>query len=117
MISPTFPFGLDYKPKLGKKIDYGIAFVGTGGIVQYAHIPAYKKAGFNLVGCYDLNYETAKKVAAEHAIPHLYQTKGVKITPTIDEMWIPDAFVGTMPPSSKPLKTIISPLIIALKTI
>ena len=96
MISPTFPFGLDYKPKLGKKIDYGIAFVGTGGIVQYAHIPAYKKAGFNLVGCYDLNYETAKKVAAEHAIPHLYQTKGVKITPTIDEMWIPDAFVGTI---------------------
>lgn len=22
--------------------------------------------------------------------------KGVKITPTLDEMWIPDAFVGTM---------------------
>jgi predicted dehydrogenase len=69
-----FPFELDYKPKLGKKLDYSIAFIGTGGIVQYAHIPAYKKAGFNLVGCYDLNYEIAKKVAAEHAIPHVYQT-------------------------------------------
>ena len=73
-MTSSFPYELDYKPKLGKKTDYGIAFIGTGGIVQYAHIPAYKKAGFNLVGCYDLNYETAKKVAAEHGIPHVYKT-------------------------------------------
>ena len=71
---PAFPFELDYKPKFGNKIDYGIAFIGTGGVVQYGHIPAYKKAGFNLVGCYDLNFETAQKVAAEHGIPHIYQT-------------------------------------------
>jgi predicted dehydrogenase len=66
------PFTVDYKPHLGKKIDYGIAFCGTGGIVQYAHIPAYKKAGFNIVGCYDQNSETAQKVAAEHGIPCVY---------------------------------------------
>src|ERR1044071_6887804 len=70
----NLPFELDYRPELGKKTDYGIAFIGTGGIVQYAHIPAYKKAGFNLVGCYDLNPETAKKVAAEHGIPKVYQS-------------------------------------------
>jgi len=55
------PFDLDYRPHLGKKTDYGIAFVGTGGIVQYAHIPAYKKAGFKIVGCYDKNIDTARK--------------------------------------------------------
>ncbi len=68
------PFDLEYKPRLGKKIDYGIAFVGTGGIVQYAHIPAYKKAGFRIVGCFDQNIETAQKVAEEHGIPRVYST-------------------------------------------
>jgi predicted dehydrogenase len=73
-MSLSLPFELNYKAHFGKKTDYGIAFIGTGGIVQYAHIPAYKKAGFNLVGCFDLNPETARKVAAEHGIPHVYQT-------------------------------------------
>ncbi len=42
-MSSSFPFELAYKPKLSNKTDYGIAFIGTGGVVQYAHIPAYKK--------------------------------------------------------------------------
>jgi predicted dehydrogenase len=63
---------IDYKPPLGKKIDYGIGFVGTGGIVQYAHIPAYRKAGFNIVACYDQNYEAAQKIAREFDIPNVY---------------------------------------------
>lgn len=67
------PFELDYKPHLGDKTDYGIAFVGTGGIVQYAHIPAYRKAGFNIVACYDKNPATAREVAAEHGIPQVYE--------------------------------------------
>lgn len=72
---PTgLPYDIAYKPRLGSKTDYGIAFCGTGGIVQYAHIPAYKKAGFNIVGCYDLNPETAKSVAAQHGIPRVYAT-------------------------------------------
>lgn len=68
------PFEVDYRPYLGTKTDYGIAFVGTGGIVQYAHIPAYRKAGFNIVGCYDLNADTARRVAAENNIPNVYDT-------------------------------------------
>src|SRR4051812_21353181 len=70
----SLPFQVDYKPHLGSKIDYGIGFVGTGGIVQYAHIPAYKKAGFRIVACYDLNPETAERVAKEHEIPKVYKT-------------------------------------------
>ncbi|MFN8377414.1 MAG: Gfo/Idh/MocA family oxidoreductase [Anaerolineae bacterium] len=70
----TLNFAIDYKPRLGGKTDYGIAFCGTGGIVQYAHIPAYKRAGFKLVGAYDANSETAAKVAAEHDIPKVYSS-------------------------------------------
>ncbi len=70
----ALPFEVDYKPHLGKKTDYGIGFVGTGGIVQYAHIPAYQKAGFRMVACYDLNPETAQRVAAEHGIPNVHAT-------------------------------------------
>lgn len=65
-------FAIDYRPHLGSKTDYGIAFCGAGGIVQYAHIPAYKRAGFNIVGVYDMNADTAAKVAAEHGIPRVY---------------------------------------------
>jgi predicted dehydrogenase len=65
---------LDYKPHFGKKTDYGIGFVGTGGIVQYAHIPAYRAAGLNIVACCDANPDTARKVAHEHAIPHVYDS-------------------------------------------
>ena len=70
----SLPFQVDYKPHLGKKTDYGIAFIGTGGIVQYAHIPAYKKAGFRIVACYDLNLDTAKQVAKTHGIPKVYRS-------------------------------------------
>ncbi len=71
---PIFPFVVDYKPQLGSKTDYGIGIIGTGGIVQYAHLPAYKKAGFRVVACHDLNDETAKKVAADHGIGRAYET-------------------------------------------
>jgi predicted dehydrogenase len=71
-MAQSLPFAVDYKPHLGKKTDYGIGFIGTGGIVQYAHIPAYKKAGFRMVACYDLNPDNARKVAEQHDIPKAY---------------------------------------------
>jgi predicted dehydrogenase len=70
----NLPFELDYKPHLGGKTDYGIGFIGTGGIVQYAHIPAYRKAGFNIVACYDKNPAAAYQVASEHNIPKVYES-------------------------------------------
>src|SRR5574341_1325055 len=45
-----------------------------GGIVQYAHMPAYKKAGFRAVACYDINREAAEKVAREFGIPKIYDS-------------------------------------------
>lgn len=81
----SLPFVVDYKPRFGSKTDYGIAFIGTGGIVQYAHIPAYKKANFNVVGCYDINIETARRVAQEHQLAKAYATiDDLLADPTVD---------------------------------
>lgn len=73
-MTSQLPFDLDYKVHLGKKTDYGIGFVGTGGIVQYAHIPAYRKVGFRLAACYDIKPEAARAVAAQHRIEKAHPT-------------------------------------------
>jgi predicted dehydrogenase len=54
---------IQWRPKLGRKTDYGIGFVGCGGIVQYGHVPAYQKAGFRMVAAYDIKREAAEEVA------------------------------------------------------
>jgi predicted dehydrogenase len=61
-----------FERKLPPKIDYGIAFIGCGGIVNYGHIPAYKSSGFNLIGGYDRDYEAAKKTAHTHGLNKVY---------------------------------------------
>ena len=67
----VFPH-LDYKPKLPQRMDRGIGIVGTGGIVNYAHLPAYRKAGFQVVGVTDRNREQAERTAKEHRIGKVY---------------------------------------------
>ncbi len=63
---------LDYKPHLPPKMDYGIAIVGCGGIVNYAALPTYKRHGLNVVGCYDVNRAAAERTAREFGIPAVY---------------------------------------------
>ncbi len=46
-----------------------IVIVGAGGIVDDAHLPAYRMAGFPVAGVYDLNAERARSVAAKWGIP------------------------------------------------
>lgn len=58
--------------KLPPKTDYGIAFVGCGGIVNYGHIPSYKANGFNLIGGYDINQEATEKTVQTHGLKKLY---------------------------------------------
>src|SRR3954447_12449144 len=61
-------FKISDKIPLPPKSDYGIGIVGCGGIVNYAHLPAYKANGLNVVACYDKNPEAAEKTATEHGI-------------------------------------------------
>src|SRR6202167_4914371 len=67
----VFPH-LDYKPKMPRSPNHGIAIVGAGGIINYAHLPAYKKAGFRVVGITDRNREAAEKTAKQAGIPRVY---------------------------------------------
>jgi predicted dehydrogenase len=57
---------------LPPKTDYGIAFVGCGGIVNYGHIPSYKVHGFNMIGGYDINSEAATRTVQEHGLQKVY---------------------------------------------
>src|ERR1700733_5017904 len=70
-MAEVFPH-LDYKPKLPRRLDRGIGIIGAGGIINYAHLPAYKKAGFRVAGITDQNREAAERTAKDHGIPKVY---------------------------------------------
>jgi predicted dehydrogenase len=57
---------------LPARLDYPIALVGAGGIVNDAHLPAYRKAGFTVVGIYDLDPARAARTAARFDVPTVY---------------------------------------------
>lgn len=50
-----------------------IAIVGAGGIVDYAHLPAYEKAGLDVVGIFDVDGGKAREVAERHGISTVYR--------------------------------------------
>ena len=70
----VLPFEISANVAIDHRTDYGIGIVGMGGIVQYAHLPAYRKAGFHVVACTDLDYEKAQAVAAAYGIANVYPT-------------------------------------------
>lgn len=51
-----------------------IGICGAGGIVDGAHLPAYTKAGLEVVAIFDVDNAKAKEVAAKHNIPRVYAT-------------------------------------------
>lgn len=61
---------LEVKPENRRKI--GIC--GAGGIVDGAHLPAYKKAGLEVVGIFDTDHAKAEDVAKRHGIPTVYKS-------------------------------------------
>src|SRR5258707_5353764 len=57
---------------LPQRRDYPIAIVGAGGIVNDAHLPAYRKARFHVIGIYDVQAERAAQTARRFVIPTVY---------------------------------------------
>lgn len=49
-----------------------IVSIGAGGIVNDAHYPAYRKAGFSVAGLYDADANRAAKMAASFNVPTIY---------------------------------------------
>ncbi|WP_168122837.1 Gfo/Idh/MocA family oxidoreductase [Paenibacillus sp. HB172176] len=65
---------LDYKPKLPSNKTRGIGIVGAGEIVSEAHLPAYRMAGFNVVGIYNRTKSKAEAVAEKFQIGKIYDS-------------------------------------------
>ena len=61
---------LEVKPENKRKI--GIC--GAGGIVDGAHLPAYIKAGLEVVAIFDTDNAKAQDVAKRHGIPTVYKS-------------------------------------------
>ncbi|MCI1930762.1 MAG: Gfo/Idh/MocA family oxidoreductase [Clostridia bacterium] len=64
---------LNYVPEVPVK-PRNIVSIGAGGIVSGSQLPAYKIAGFPVVGIYDLKFDKAQKVAKDFNIPHPVKT-------------------------------------------
>jgi len=50
-----------------------IYMIGAGGIVRDAHLPAYKLAGFQVLGIYDVDVSKAKMLADIFDIPKVFE--------------------------------------------
>jgi predicted dehydrogenase len=59
---------------LPQRRDTPIGIIGSGFIVNDCHLVAYRKAGFNPVAIASRTAESARKVAARHGIPKVYET-------------------------------------------
>ena len=57
-----------------------IVSIGLGGIVHDAHYPAYKIAGFDVVGGFDIDAERAALMRDQFNIPRLYDSLSQAIT-------------------------------------
>ena len=57
------------------KSPMSIVIVGAGGIVSDAHLPAYKKAGFKVLGIFDPLKEKAEKCAKDFDIEKIYSSE------------------------------------------
>jgi predicted dehydrogenase len=55
-----------------------IVMIGAGGIVNDAHLPAYRKAGFQVVGIFDQNIQRAEATAERWSI--------ARVWPSLDEV-------------------------------
>jgi len=49
-----------------------VYIIGAGGIVNAAHLPAYKIAGYNVQGIYDIDIKKAQATAERHHVPHVF---------------------------------------------
>jgi predicted dehydrogenase len=60
-------------PDMPKK-PLSIVSLGAGGIVRDAHLPAYKKAGFEVVGIFDLDKSKAEGLAKQYKIEPVFSS-------------------------------------------
>lgn len=68
------PVDIDYKPKMPQH-PRPITIIGAGGIVHDAHLPAYHKAGWEVMGIYDPVIAKARQLAGDFGIQKVYESE------------------------------------------
>lgn len=63
-----------------------ILCIGAGGIVRDAHLPAYRKAGFEVFGLVDLDRSKAEALASEFEVPNAYDDLAAAIAAAPDDV-------------------------------
>src|SRR3954468_21932706 len=96
---------LNYLPTLPQRKDWRIGCAGAGFIMRDCHLVAYRNAGFNPVAIASRNPDTAREVAARHAIPRVHATiNDLLADPTIEVLDVavpPDAQPGIVLQAAK----------------
>ncbi|UVI33203.1 Gfo/Idh/MocA family protein [Paenibacillus spongiae] len=67
-------FQLDYIPGMCTNTSYRIGIIGSGFIIRECHLPAYREAGYQVVGIASRMKANAEAVASEFGIPKVYDT-------------------------------------------
>lgn len=72
-VRPEFAPDPGYLPVLPSRLR-PIVIIGAGGIVADAHLPAYRKAGYPVVGIVDIAIDKAQELAAQYRIDNAHRS-------------------------------------------
>ena len=91
---------IDYQPVLPEK-KFPIVIIGAGGIVNDAHLPAYRKAGFEVAGITNRTRERAVALAERFGIPKVFDSVADAVAnapadAVYDLTIMPEQFVQTL---------------------
>lgn len=72
-----------------------IVFIGAGGIVNDAHVPAYRKGGLNMAGAFDVDRARAKATAERWGLPRVFETldDALRVEGAVFDLALPPAAV------------------------
>lgn len=76
-----------------------IVLLGAGGIVDDAHLPAYRQCGLPVVGCFDLDRERAEKLARTWRLPRVFASlaEALEVPQAVFDLALPPAAIhGTL---------------------
>ena len=72
MASSEIDLDLEYMPRFGGKLDYGIGALGAGFIMRDVHLVAYREAGYNVVAVASRTPANALAAARQNGIEHVH---------------------------------------------
>jgi predicted dehydrogenase len=72
MLDLLAPIAAACDTSIAEEFRLPVAVVGAGAIVDVAHLPAYRAAGLEIAGIFDLDAKRAAEVANRHDLPRVY---------------------------------------------